>query len=101
MNEIVNEKFNEFCEKQKIDISSIDPDVVVSCSLVTEILNENDVNLSIIRAQNDIIFSVESLDYSSIISRLFAEATLNVKCYDIYNTGRGVKIIFTYENAIK
>ena len=102
MNENVAEILSEFC---KSNGATIRHDVAESCVLLEKILTSfeqnEEFNLSVNRINNDLLLSIETHEEINVFSRLFAEATFNAKCYDIYNTGSGIKIIITYENAIE
>lgn len=102
MNENIEEILSEFCRTNGVTIKH---DVAESCILLEKILSsfgQNDnFSLSLNKINNDLLMSIETPEEISVFSRLFAEATFNAKCYDIYNTGSGIKIIITYENAIQ
>lgn len=102
MSENIEEILSKFCRTNDVTVKK---DVTESCVLLVKILSsfgQNDnFSLSFNKIHNDLLVSVETPEEISVFSRLFAEATFNAKCYDIYNTGSGIKIIITYENAIQ
>lgn len=130
MNDIVFKNLNEFCNQNYVSFDKIDPDVVESCSYAYEAITmsgtrNNENVLSFSRSNDDLFFSIRfgtereekpvfediivsmineterEFDISPFSSGLFAESTKRAKCYDIFNNGKGVTLVITYENAIQ
>ena len=103
MNDI-KEVLHDFCEENGVNISSIKDDVIQSLDLVDCALNiteQNITSISLSKMKDDLLLSISAPELTTIISRYFSQATVNAKCYDVYNTGYGIKLIITYENAFK
>lgn len=104
MSNDVIETLHDFCQKNDLDIRTIDEKVVQSCALVVRVVsdrNDNEVAVRFNKAGNDLLLVLETAEFDEFFARFFSEATANAKCYDIYNTGAGVKMIVTYEKAFK